>query len=378
MVKNEEDIIELFCRYTLAYCDKMLIIDDDSDDNTPSIIQSLVEEGLQIVLIKKEFSLGFYKFERINELAMLSFEQYEADLVIPIDADEFITTDQNYSVRQILEGLPDDIIYKFRWRTYVLTEEAIQKKGELFDRIEKYRPIELEKMTKIVISRRLLIDDGYIITLGQHHLLPSQGSPSRETIVSDSLVFAHFPIRSIAQINTKIIVGWINYQCMPEDRAKSWHWPIMYESIKNCGGLSIKQAEKYSVFYSYFDDRTEINESNFHSKLTTNHIDLKHVLQADALPLKFTPPPEENEIKIGLILSHIEKMIKAFESEKSNMTKDFEIEKSKLVENFKTEKDKEIALTIDELKASNSWKVGRFVTSPVRILRQFVFRSLNS
>jgi len=46
MVKNESDIIESFCRYTLTFCDSMIIFDDESTDDTVSIINALIREGL--------------------------------------------------------------------------------------------------------------------------------------------------------------------------------------------------------------------------------------------------------------------------------------------------------------------------------------------
>ena len=359
MVKNEEDIIECFCRYTLGFCDKLLIVEDNSDDETPKILACLIEEGLPIVIIRKEFVPGFKKFDTINDLALQAFEHYGADLVVPLDADEFITTDTNEFVRDILCNLPVDKIHRFHWRTYVYTEDAAKRDGLIFDRFEKYRPAELEKLLKVVVSRELFVEDGYRITVGQHNIGPSDNSPEREYIVSDKLLYAHFPIRSLGQINTKIIIGWLNYQCMPKEGQKSRHWPVMYAAIKEHEGLSNKEAEIFSVFYSYRGEKNEINDNNFHEKLLSKHIDLKPAIAYEELGQKYTPERNNNIIKIGLVLSHIEKMIKGFEKEKNDMKNWLE-----------SEKQKEIDSIVNNMEASKSWKIGRLVTFPVRVLKR--------
>ena len=48
-VLNESDIIESFCRYTLTYCDALLISERNrSEDNTREIIEKLIDEGLPV------------------------------------------------------------------------------------------------------------------------------------------------------------------------------------------------------------------------------------------------------------------------------------------------------------------------------------------
>lgn len=39
MVKNEEDIIESFIRYTLTFADMILVVNHSSDDSTGEILE---------------------------------------------------------------------------------------------------------------------------------------------------------------------------------------------------------------------------------------------------------------------------------------------------------------------------------------------------
>ena len=62
-VKNEADIIEYFLRYHAQFFDSILVIDNGSIDGTYEIINSLIDEGLPIMLIDEAASeFDAYKF----------------------------------------------------------------------------------------------------------------------------------------------------------------------------------------------------------------------------------------------------------------------------------------------------------------------------
>ena len=352
MVKNEEDVIETFCRYTLGFCDRMLILEDNSDDRTREILDSLVAEGLAIVLIEKEFTTGFYKHENITMLTETALSQYGADLILPLDADEFVTTNMGKPVRNVLESLKKDTIYLFSWRTYVLTEEALMAEGNLFERFTFSRPPEFEHFYKTMISRELFMNDGYSIQLGQHDLDASERSPVREREISEELVFAHFPIRSVSQASNKIIIGWLNYLSIPGNRAKSGHWPMMYEGIKKSGGMTLKQAEKYSFYYSILSEDIDVFADGFSEKLARTPLNPECAIGKSKLVLKYTPEPDCEEIRMDILLTHLEKMAAGFATEKQKDLQEFA-----------------------SLKASNSWRTGRVVTFPVRMIKKLFRKS---
>ncbi|MCL2110655.1 MAG: glycosyltransferase family 2 protein [Clostridiales bacterium] len=360
MMKNEEDIAEVFCRYALGFCDRLIVLDDSSDDRTPEILAALVGEGLPITIVEKSFGTGFYKHETINAMVSDAFSQYGADLVVPLDADEFITTDGDRDVRGILESLRDDVIYLFPWRTYVLMEAALSSSGSVLERFDSHRPPDMETYYKIVVSRKLFVNDGYRVQLGQHDLDPRDGSPPRAKEAFTELVFAHFPIRSVGQASSKIIIGWLNYLSIPGGRAKSFHWPQMYEAIKRAGGLSLEDAQRQSYFYSVLDEGAMgVSEGAISGEaggegvgallasLTIAPVKIKPAVGNDAIELRYTPESADESLRIGLLLSHLEKMIEAFVDEKN--------------------KD---AHEIASMKASNSWRAGRALTAPARVLKR--------
>jgi hypothetical protein len=344
MVKNENDIIETFCRYTLGYCDKLLILEDGSDDTTPDILKSLVNEGLPIVIYEQKTSIGFDKYNIINNLARDAFEIHHADLVIPLDADEFITTDTGIPIRQILEELSDDKIYLLNWRTYILTKTVLQREGTILQRFSEYRPRELEEFTKTLVSEKLFVKEHYKIALGQHDLIPSDNSPIREIFTLDNLIMAHFPIRSRGQLETKVIIGWLNYLSMPNGMQKSGHWPVMYENIKQNGELSFEQTSKMSLFYAVFDETVNQEDETYLHRLTDKPVNTDLVTGKEQLVSRYSASSPDSDV-FKVLLPHMEKIITGFKAE---------VLKQELLNNEKT-------IELATIQGSRSWKLIRKV-----------------
>jgi hypothetical protein len=89
MVKNEEDVIEAFCRHTLGFADVLAVIENGSVDATPRILEALQREGLPIVVFDDP---GFAHFQAEKTTALLhrAAGTFRPDAVLVLDADEFL------------------------------------------------------------------------------------------------------------------------------------------------------------------------------------------------------------------------------------------------------------------------------------------------
>lgn len=67
MVKNEADIIESFVRYHLNIVDEMIILDNCSSDETPLIINKLIDEDFPIIFLK-DSNNNFTHYFKMNML----------------------------------------------------------------------------------------------------------------------------------------------------------------------------------------------------------------------------------------------------------------------------------------------------------------------
>ena len=88
-VRDEEDIIESFVRYTLNFVDGMVINENCSSDRTLYILKKLKEEGLNIDIIEDKES-HFTQAKKLTELTDYTMKKYAPDLLLSLDCDEFL------------------------------------------------------------------------------------------------------------------------------------------------------------------------------------------------------------------------------------------------------------------------------------------------
>lgn len=120
MVNNESEIIESFIRYNYNFIDLMVIIDNGCTDNTINIIYNLINEGYNIIVYDESLE-PYNQFELDNKYLNKIIKDFSPDIIIPLDADEFLTGDEN--PRNILEQLSLNKIYYIYWQWFIITEK---------------------------------------------------------------------------------------------------------------------------------------------------------------------------------------------------------------------------------------------------------------
>ena len=121
MVNNESEIIESFIRYNYNFLDEMYIIDNGCTDNTIKILHNLINDGYKIVIYDESLE-AYDQFRLDNKYLNKIIEESNPDLIIPLDADEFIISDHK-DPRKEMEKLSLDKIYYVNWQWYVMTEK---------------------------------------------------------------------------------------------------------------------------------------------------------------------------------------------------------------------------------------------------------------
>ena len=86
----------------------MIIADNLSSDSTPETLKRIQADGHPISLVEDK-EVGYYQSRKMTDLATTAFEQFDADIVVPFDADEY-WTGRKRSLREALEGTVSDII----------------------------------------------------------------------------------------------------------------------------------------------------------------------------------------------------------------------------------------------------------------------------
>ena len=293
-LKNEADIIESFVRYNMNIFDKMIISDNLSTDGTFEILKKLEKEGCNIEVLIDE-SKTFDEQTAKNKLLTYTKKKYKPDIIIPLDADEFITTDEGCNPRIILErDIKMDYLFLIRMVNYVVTKEDDTHKNEtvLFipDRIKHIRIESTDKKRhyKCIIPKKIFNNNikGRNLDLGAHNYTNDDGTrPKTKTI--DSVYIAHYPIRSINRYIYKSIHHSINnLRYYSSDSGIGYHLFYIFDKLLEYGTIPKNDFYYFSKYYDEINnpDRQKmikgIRKCNLNTSFCKN-LNIKYTTETD-------------------------------------------------------------------------------------------------
>lgn len=256
MVKNEADIIEVFVRYTMSFAEKMIFIDNGCTDNTINILKALKSEGHDIEI--------YYEADVLHEQYIIEnrylykiIDEVDCDFILPLDADEFLSSDEN--LFNCIEQLSLDSVSLLKWRTYVLTENRKEQQNFLKE-INTYRVNESITFTKVIIPTKLIKKNEIYIKNGHHTV---ESNKPVEQLEVEKIFIAHYPVRSEEQIKSKIYQGAISQLLSSYSKVIAFHWSDIYHDMRN----SKFDLIKYSMGYALpKEEEVDINKD------TTEHV----------------------------------------------------------------------------------------------------------
>ena len=234
MVKNECDIIEMFVRHNLKMLDEMYIIDHMSTDNTMNILLNLKNEGLPIHILKYNsyaYNQGMLLTNFQNKLR----KEKKADFILFLDSDEFIFLNNRKEFEDSLIK-EEETSYQMYELNYLVREGDEDKDLPLHEKIT-YR-INQVGAFKSIINVAYHENEDIKATEGGHYIFYNRVSDLPLKGIGPHL--AHFPYRSKAQMNSKILVGGLSY-IIANNSAKHGltgaHWFDLYRKIIDNGEM---------------------------------------------------------------------------------------------------------------------------------------------
>ncbi|GHS96319.1 hypothetical protein AGMMS50276_14500 [Synergistales bacterium] len=249
-IHNESDIAESLCRYTLLFCDGIIIYDTYSTDNTKEIIQKMIAEGLPLYLMEEPES-GYSA--AINDMLRIAIERFHADLVLPVDADEFLFCQSGDNPRSVLEALEPETEYRIPWQTFVFTQSPNDNTRFLPTFFPYHREEEVVQTFKTVISRDLFQKYGCKFALGNHSILYPNQAASTVPVedLSMLLAYAHYPLRGVYQAMSKCILFEYGLSMqIYRDYNKGFQYKEIFDAILQHGKLTIEEVKRFSIEYA--------------------------------------------------------------------------------------------------------------------------------
>lgn len=214
MIKNEADIIESFLRYCFTFADEILITDHDSTDKSLEIIEAVAAEGMPIT-IWNYYDSAFIQGECMTRMMRYAAEKLEADVIVPLDADEFIVSKNANAVKTIISVMKTNEIWQLEWINHYLIDSEKDKNICVVNR-ECIREEKSERLKKVIIGKDIALNSCATIALGNHCVLWRENGNTDATVkagrlaVDVDIYIAHFRCRSIEQYTSKMALGYIN------------------------------------------------------------------------------------------------------------------------------------------------------------------------
>ncbi|OBG62545.1 hypothetical protein A5703_20825 [Mycobacterium sp. E188] len=252
MVKNEADVIEAFVRHNLCFMDALAIVDNDSVDDTRQILVELQREGLPIILFDDPI-VGHFQAEIVTGVYRRVVPKFRPLFVFLLDADEFIVAPSRDALYGQLRAMRPGTQAQYRWRTYIPAPSGPDGNASDPLRSITYRRAEERAWWKPIIVTKPKMDKKLRIKQGNHGAT-YRGRSLRKVKLTD-VTIAHFPVRSVDQFTSKILVGWIanlernRYRL---DFAHGIHWKVVYDRIIRGPSFSAEDLTREALNYADF------------------------------------------------------------------------------------------------------------------------------
>lgn len=249
LIADSADIVESFVRHTLTYADEMLVVDHAASDGTGDILRSLQEEGLP-VRVERYDGAELRHDEIMTALMHRAFGEHSADIVVPVDADEFLVTeDAAKPCRAVLLRLRTDVTF-YAWHWMYELEAPEEDAGEFLLSRPLRRKKQHEAVQKAIIGREAARSYP-LLAQGTHYLYRMEGEervPAPALPIS-FLHFAHFQWRGVLHTAVKVLNGWIgNAAKYSVHTARCYYWKEHFETVFEGGeppvALSPEESEK--------------------------------------------------------------------------------------------------------------------------------------
>ncbi len=216
-------------RHNARYLDEITVVDNRSLDGTVSILEALRDEGLPLKILHDDL-LPKRQYETMTRVARASLAE-PWDFLFLLDADEFIKVSSREELEASLATLPPRANGLLPWVTYVATAADQHDEPRVLSRIRHRRSTESEQpFSKCVISREFAEAGGLRIEQGNHIVHNALGSAAA---VVPAVALAHFPVRSVAQLQAKVLLGWGAYLATADRDAEwGWHQRRLFERLE--------------------------------------------------------------------------------------------------------------------------------------------------
>ncbi len=255
MIKNEEILIESSVRYWLTFSDKIIIFDHYSTDHTSEILKCLKDEfQSRLQLYQPKDIITFYAQAQItNEMIKCAFTENNADLVLPLDADEFPYLNPKRKIKHFLKALDLGTCYSTLWMPFtpLRINEKIDSTRLFPLSFNRKKKTPLRQWPKMILSGKIYKEDPIMVTKGNHSIVRPSGKSLPKIIdLTPKMYYAHYMYQNYDHFIRKVTANWAACKAAPDwQLGIGDHYRLACEKIQQ-GSLTEKDLDYYALSVS--------------------------------------------------------------------------------------------------------------------------------
>ena len=254
LIRNEIDIIGAFLQHLDALFDYVVLMNHHSIDGTGRVMEAACARRDGWTMWQVE-PTGYHQVA-FSEFALRHlFGHTDADIVMFLDADEFIDVPDRVALEAAVEPLVDiGDAGGFRWR-YTVPDcfgERTIVPGEPI-----WRAPQMSLLGKAVIPRAFHEQHGHEahLAIGNHGLYYGADRVVRSIRVGEIL---HMPIRSHPQLKSKVLVGAFSIMSIAgRSPLLGWHW---YDILWRIAEDTLRDADLIGIAAHYGEKDTQTSK----------------------------------------------------------------------------------------------------------------------
>lgn len=208
VVRNEFDILEAFVRYHAELADRLVIADHRSIDGSLELLRELRSEGLPLD-VRPLTAPIFRQGLTTSLLARAVAEELQPELIVPLDADEFLAAEEPEQVRSLVAGLSRQRPTLVVQRNFVpMPDDDLGERNpvaRIVHREPRDRRTISGKTRKVIVPGPVAADPAWGIANGNHRVVPRAGQGRIASDRDSELFVAHYPARSVEQLAWRIV-----------------------------------------------------------------------------------------------------------------------------------------------------------------------------
>jgi hypothetical protein len=240
VLRNEADILEASIRHNLTVVDSLVVVDHESDDETPAILASLVDEGLSID-VRSE---GWMDFGSAGSTIrhLRSILAGSADACLLVEADEFLRVPSRPAFDSAIRDADPTRIVAIPRSTHVPPFDA---RRDLVARLREARRIAVGSGLGNVVVHRAPPGPHGVAVDGYEGVNSREGIPAEagRVVMPDSVAsVAHIPVRSTQQLTAEVAAMQIvRLLAAGTGSVRAFQWQDELEAIVAGGPLAPEQ-----------------------------------------------------------------------------------------------------------------------------------------